>query len=135
MQKLDYHRVETCHIETEYFVRAILWNLKCACLLLGGSLLQLWASKATNEGQENIYLKNIALSGTFQLGAVNDGDSDDNGRETVDDMTSDITGVTGFGIPLGNALGHRIETLLKDWHHIPDLLYAVHPLDRCYFAW
>ena len=41
----------------------------------------------------------------------------------------------GFGVPLGDALDHRIETLLKDWHHSPDLLYAVHPLDGSYLVW
>ncbi len=50
-------------------------------------------------------------------------------------MNTDITGVTGFGVPLGDALDHRIETLLKDWHHSPDLLYAVHPLDGSYLVW
>ncbi len=77
---MDYHWVETGHIQTEYFVRAISWNLEGTRLLLGGRLLQLWASKATKEGQEDIYPKNIPRSATFQLGA-NDGDSDDEGRD------------------------------------------------------
>ncbi len=38
-------------------------------------------------------------------------------------------------MPLGDALDHRIETLLKDWHHSPDLLYAVHPLDGSFLVW
>lgn len=50
-------------------------------MLLGGRLLQLWSSKATRESQEDIYSKNIPRSATFQLGAGNDGESDDEGRE------------------------------------------------------
>ena len=38
-------------------------------------------------------------------------------------------------MPLGDALDHRIEALLKDWHHSPDLLYAVHPLDGSFLVW
>ena len=80
---MDYHWVETGHIQTEYFVRAISWNLEGTRLLLGGRLLQLWASKATKESQEDIYSKNVPRSATFQLGAGNEGDSDDEGRETI----------------------------------------------------
>lgn len=69
-------------------------------------------------------------------------------------LTTDVTGATGMpftsywcnaqsrlicplgmGMPLGDALDHRIETLLKDWHQSPDLLYAVHPLDGSYLVW
>jgi hypothetical protein len=79
---LDYHWVETGNIQTEYFVRAISWNLEGTRLLLGGRLLQLWATKGTKESQEDIYSKNLPRSATFQLGAGNDGDSDDEDRET-----------------------------------------------------
>lgn len=68
-------------------------------------------------------------------------------------LTTDVTGVTGMldfhiiksfeclvchsglGVPLGDALDHRIEALLKDWHQSPDLLYAVHPLDGSFLVW
>uniref|UniRef100_A0A0P5RMU8 DmX protein 2 n=1 Tax=Daphnia magna TaxID=35525 RepID=A0A0P5RMU8_9CRUS len=79
--KLDYHWVETGNIQTEYFVRAISFNLEGTRLLLGGRLLQLWASKETNESQEDIYSKHIPRSATFQLGAGNDVDSDEEERD------------------------------------------------------
>ncbi|CAG0916295.1 unnamed protein product [Notodromas monacha] len=30
---------------------------------------------------------------------------------------------------LGDALDRKIELLLRDWHHSPDLLFAIHPVD------
>lgn len=80
---MDYHWVETGQIQTEYFVRAISWNLEGTRLLLGGRLLQLWTTKANiQESQEDIYSKGIHRSATFQLGAGNDGESDDDGKDT-----------------------------------------------------
>lgn len=75
-QKLDYHWVETGHIQTEYFVRAISWNLEGTRLLLGGRLVQLWHSKSSNnaDNQEEAYGK-PRHGATFQVG--NDVDSDD----------------------------------------------------------
>lgn len=73
--------METGNIQTEYFVRAISFNLEGTRLLLGGRLLQLWASKETNESQEDIYSKHIPRSATFQLGAGNDVDSDEEERD------------------------------------------------------
>ncbi|XP_046448229.1 dmX-like protein 2 isoform X2 [Daphnia pulex] len=94
--KLDYHWVETGHIQTEYFVRAISWNLEGTRLLLGGRLLQLWASKGTKESQEDIYSKSLPRSATFQLGAGNDVDSDEEDREAeAKESTSNQSPHTG----------------------------------------
>lgn len=43
--------------------------------------MQLWASKGTNENQEDVYSKHITRSATFQLGAGNDVDSDEEERD------------------------------------------------------
>ena len=29
----------------------------------------------------------------------------------------------------------RIEALLRDWHHSPDLLFSIHPVDGSYLIW
>ena len=36
---------------------------------------------------------------------------------------------------LNDALDRRIDKLLRDWHHNPDLLFAVHPLDGSFLVW
>ena len=80
IQKLDYHWVETGHIQTEYFVRALSWNLEGTRLLLGGRLLQLWHSKSNPETQDDIYPKNISGGAKFQVG--NDGESEDEAKDS-----------------------------------------------------
>ncbi|XP_022913173.2 dmX-like protein 2 isoform X2 [Onthophagus taurus] len=42
--------------------------------------------------------------------------------------------------PLMESGGHdgldvRIETLLRDWHHSPDLLFSIHPVDGSFLIW
>lgn len=34
-----------------------------------------------------------------------------------------------------DGLDARIETLLRDWHHSPDLLFSIHPVDGSYLIW
>ncbi|KAL7295893.1 hypothetical protein TKK_0010937 [Trichogramma kaykai] len=34
-----------------------------------------------------------------------------------------------------DALDTKIETLLRDWHHNPDLLFAIHPIDGSFLIW
>lgn len=35
----------------------------------------------------------------------------------------------------GDGLDARIETLLRDWHHSPDLLFSIHPVDGSFLIW
>lgn len=47
---------------------------------------------------------------------------------------------TGIEEPLMEAnssdgLDARIEALLRDWHHSPDLLFSIHPVDGSYLIW
>lgn len=49
----------------------------------------------------------------------------------------------GQGMQGGNTTGHsgtdsldlKIEGLLKDWHHNPDLLFSIHPIDGSFLIW
>lgn len=34
-----------------------------------------------------------------------------------------------------DGLDVRIETLLRDWHHSPDLLFSIHPVDGSFLIW
>lgn len=44
-------------------------------------MLQLWASKAAQDGQDDIYSKGVPRSATFQLGSGIDVESDEETRE------------------------------------------------------
>jgi len=40
--------------------------------------------------------------------------------------------------PVGHvpdSLDTKIDCLLRDWHHSPDLLYSIHPVDGSYLIW
>lgn len=34
-----------------------------------------------------------------------------------------------------DGLDVRIEALLRDWHHSPDLLFSIHPVDGSFLIW
>lgn len=41
----------------------------------------------------------------------------------------------GVGPQVTDSLDMKIECLLRDWHHNPDLLFAIHPIDGSYLIW
>lgn len=34
-----------------------------------------------------------------------------------------------------DSLDTKIETLMRDWHHNPDLLFSIHPIDGSFLIW
>lgn len=43
---------------------------------------------------------------------------------------------SGINITGGtDSLDMKIESLLKDWHHSPDLLFSIHPIDGSFLIW
>jgi hypothetical protein len=36
---------------------------------------------------------------------------------------------------LAEALDHRVDTIIKEWHHNSDLLFAIHPIDGSLLVW
>lgn len=40
-----------------------------------------------------------------------------------------------FTCNLPDSLDSKIETLLRDWHHSPDLLFSIHPIDGSFLIW
>ncbi|CAG0879086.1 unnamed protein product [Darwinula stevensoni] len=41
----------------------------------------------------------------------------------------------GTLFPLADTLDRKIETLHRDWHHSPDLLFSIHPIDGSFLVW
>lgn len=41
----------------------------------------------------------------------------------------------GANVPVTDSLDMKIECLLRDWHHSPDLLFSIHPIDGSYLIW
>lgn len=51
-------------------------------------------------------------------------------------MTDGQTGQSGANIHAGtDSLDMKIECLLRDWHHNPDLLFSIHPIDGSFLIW
>lgn len=38
-------------------------------------------------------------------------------------------------VPVTDSLDMKIECLLRDWHHSPDLVFSIHPIDGSYLIW
>lgn len=34
-----------------------------------------------------------------------------------------------------DALDRKIETLLRDWHQHPDMMFSIHPVDGSFLVW
>lgn len=56
---------------------------------------------------------------------------------TLSAATSVNSLATDMG-PVGHvpdSLDTKIDCLLRDWHHSPDLLYSIHPVDGSFLIW
>lgn len=49
--------------------------------------------------------------------------------------TGGAAGTVGAGNQIPDSLDAKIDCLLRDWHHSPDLLFSVHPIDGSYLIW
>lgn len=51
-------------------------------------------------------------------------------------MTEGQTGQSAGNLAAGtDSLDMKIECLLRDWHHNPDLLFSIHPIDGSFLIW
>ncbi|XP_034195931.2 rabconnectin-3 alpha isoform X6 [Osmia lignaria lignaria] len=50
-------------------------------------------------------------------------------------INSIATDVTSSMNHAPDSLDTKIETLLRDWHHNPDLLFSIHPIDGSFLIW
>lgn len=50
-------------------------------------------------------------------------------------LNSLATDQGGANVPVTDSLDMKIECLLRDWHHSPDLLFSIHPIDGSYLIW
>ncbi|KAL0271823.1 UNVERIFIED_CONTAM: hypothetical protein PYX00_008798 [Menopon gallinae] len=55
---------------------------------------------------------------------------------------SAATSINSLATDAGAGVGHvpdsldtKIDSLLRDWHHSPDLLYSIHPIDGSFLIW
>lgn len=53
---------------------------------------------------------------------VENPDSEESSEEPLMDVGSD-------------GVDARIESFLRDWHHSPDLLFSIHPVDGSFLIW
>ncbi|XP_054286224.1 dmX-like protein 2 isoform X3 [Macrosteles quadrilineatus] len=53
---------------------------------------------------------------------------------SINSLATDTAGPPTGG-HLTDSLDVKIEALLRDWHHNPDLLFAIHPIDGSFLIW
>ncbi|KAL1453926.1 hypothetical protein WDU94_010228 [Cyamophila willieti] len=51
---------------------------------------------------------------------------------SINSLATDAMGPSGH---VTDSLDAKIECLLRDWHHSPDLLFAIHPVDGSFLIW
>lgn len=57
---------------------------------------------------------------------------------SINSLATDIGGTGGGaagGHQVTDSLDMKIECLLRDWHHNPDLLFSIHPIDGSFLIW
>ncbi|XP_060840547.1 dmX-like protein 2 isoform X2 [Rhopalosiphum padi] len=72
---------------------------------------------------------------TSQDESVSDEHSCPSTHPTLSNTTSVNSFTTDTNHITTDSLDNKIECLLRDWHHSPDLLFAVHPIDGSYLIW
>ncbi|XP_050532464.1 dmX-like protein 2 isoform X5 [Daktulosphaira vitifoliae] len=73
--------------------------------------------------------------GVSQEESVSDEHSYPSSHPTLSNTTSVNSFTTDINHMATDSLDNKIECLLRDWHHSPDLLFAVHPIDGSYLIW
>ncbi|XP_055535273.1 dmX-like protein 2 isoform X2 [Wyeomyia smithii] len=56
-------------------------------------------------------------------------------QHSLSNTTSINSLVNDGNIHVTDSLDMKIECLLRDWHHNPDLLFSIHPIDGSYLIW
>ncbi|KAG9436417.1 dmX-like protein 2 isoform X1 [Apis mellifera carnica] len=51
---------------------------------------------------------------------------------SINSIATDVTASINHA---PDSLDTKIETLLRDWHHNPDLLFSIHPIDGSFLIW
>lgn len=55
---------------------------------------------------------------------------------SLNSLATEQGGAGGNGnLHVTDSLDMKIECLLRDWHHSPDLLFSIHPIDGSYLIW
>lgn len=56
-------------------------------------------------------------------------------HHTMSNTTSINSLATDATVQVTDSLDMKIECLLRDWHHNPDLLFSIHPIDGSFLIW
>lgn len=56
-------------------------------------------------------------------------------RPVVDNPETDVSEEPLMESGGPDGVDARIETFLRDWHHSPDLLFSIHPIDGSFLIW
>ncbi|GAB0086325.1 dmX-like protein 2 [Sergentomyia squamirostris] len=56
-------------------------------------------------------------------------------HQSLSNTTSLNSLATDAAVHVTDSLDMKIECLLRDWHHNPDLLFSIHPIDGSYLIW
>ncbi|XP_055700241.1 dmX-like protein 2 isoform X2 [Phlebotomus papatasi] len=56
-------------------------------------------------------------------------------HHSISNTTSLNSLATDAAVHMTDSLDMKIECLLRDWHHNPDLLFSIHPIDGSYLIW
>ncbi|XP_055600710.1 dmX-like protein 2 isoform X3 [Uranotaenia lowii] len=56
-------------------------------------------------------------------------------HHSLSNTTSINSLINDGNIHVTDSLDMKIECLLRDWHHSPDLLFSIHPIDGSYLIW
>uniref|UniRef100_A0A6B2EFJ9 Putative rabconnectin n=1 Tax=Phlebotomus kandelakii TaxID=1109342 RepID=A0A6B2EFJ9_9DIPT len=56
-------------------------------------------------------------------------------HHSISNTTSLNSLATDAAVHVTDSLDMKIECLLRDWHHNPDLLFSIHPIDGSYLIW
>lgn len=53
----------------------------------------------------------------------------------VENPEADISEEPLMDTGAADGVDARIESFLRDWHHSPDLLFSIHPVDGSFLIW
>lgn len=113
----------TRRLTTAYLIAYNLIKVSGALIL--HSTFQYSESNSSKISQHKIFLDlNLTFSFRFLIECSN--------TTSINSIATDATSSINH-VP--DSLDTKIETLLRDWHHNPDLLFSIHPIDGSFLIW
>lgn len=76
-----------------------------------------------------LYQNSLICKRNFQISSFSFSYSN---TTSINSIATDVTASINHA---PDSLDTKIETLLRDWHHNPDLLFSIHPIDGSFLIW